>query len=125
MSIEKHVDYWRNSIEEDLVAAESLIDDGRFYHGLFLAHLAIEKVLMALVARKTGKLPRCSDNLIRLTEMAELETDTSRLEILQRFSTYQLMVLYPDHPRTELHFQTAYEELESAREMIEWLTAQL
>jgi HEPN domain-containing protein len=54
--IEKQVAYWRNGAAEDLQVAQDLIKRQRTRHGLFFLHLALEKLLKALVCRQTQDL---------------------------------------------------------------------
>jgi hypothetical protein len=43
VDIEKQVVYWRLSAAEDWDVAEALVERGNPRHGLFFAHLALEK----------------------------------------------------------------------------------
>ena len=57
MDVQKQVDYWRTSGEEDMAAAMSLLEEGHLRHALFFAHLAIEKEIKACVVRRTCSVP--------------------------------------------------------------------
>ena len=111
--------------EEDIAAAETLMEKGHLRHALFFAHLAIEKILKAHVTRKTGDVPPRIHNLVRLAEMAEVALDPKRADFLRRFNLYQLEGRYPEMFEARLDAETANERLASAREMVEWLTARL
>jgi len=125
MDVEKQVDYWRSGGQEDIAAAEALVSKGYLRHGLFFAHLAIEKILKAHVTRKTGEMPPRIHNLIRLAEIAELALDAKRADFLRRFNLYQLEGRYPEASEATVNAETASERLTSAKEAIEWLTAKL
>jgi len=125
MDIVKQVDYWQLGSEEDIAAAEALVEKGYLRHGLFFAHLAVEKILKAHVVRKTAKTPPYIHNLIRLAEIAELALDSERLTSLRDLAAYQLAGRYPDMIKTPLDSRIAQEDLGSAKEMIEWLTMKL
>jgi len=125
MDIVKQVDYWRIGSEEDIAAAQVLVEKGHLRHGLFFAHLAIEKILKAHVVRKTGDAPPYIHNLIRLAEIAGLALDPERTDLLRRFNLYQLAGRYPDHGKIQLDNRIANERLSQAREMVEWLAARL
>jgi hypothetical protein len=56
IDIEKQVAYWREGAAEDWLVAVELVDLGRTRHGLFFAHLALEKMLKAHVCRVTQDL---------------------------------------------------------------------
>jgi len=51
--VEKTVSYWLSGAEYDLETAESLYQAGKYPYALFLGHLAIEKLLKALVVKET------------------------------------------------------------------------
>lgn len=70
IDINKQINYWRNSAIEDWEVARELLKSGRVRHGLFFAHLAIEKLLKAHVCRSTKDLAPRIHNLVRLADMA-------------------------------------------------------
>ncbi len=49
IDIEKQIAYWRDGSIEDWQVAQELISNGRIRHGLFFAHLSLEKLLKAHV----------------------------------------------------------------------------
>lgn len=53
IDITKQVEYWQAGALEDWQVAVELIETGRTRHGLFFAHLALEKLLKAFVCRAT------------------------------------------------------------------------
>ena len=63
MDVSKQVDYRRIGGQEDLAAAKSLLEKGHLRHGLFFAHLALEKLLKAHVTRQTKDIPPRIHNL--------------------------------------------------------------
>jgi len=125
MDTVKQIEYWRSGSEEDIAAASSLIEKRHLRHGLFFAHLAIEKILKAHVVRKTGKEPPYIHNLIRLAEIAELALDPDRTDLIRRFNLYQLAGRYPDRGHARLDTEIAKERLMQAQEMVQWLMAKL
>ena len=51
-NIQKQIDYWRNRAMEDYEVAKNPIDQKKVRHGLFFAHLALEKMLKAHVVKR-------------------------------------------------------------------------
>ena len=45
ININKQIEYWVITGKEDWEVAEELVNNNRTRHGLFFAHLALEKVL--------------------------------------------------------------------------------
>ena len=54
IDIAKQIAYWRVGAEEDWVVAQKLVADESIRHGLFFAHLALEKILKAHVSGDSG-----------------------------------------------------------------------
>ncbi|MFH0980834.1 MAG: HEPN domain-containing protein [Planctomycetota bacterium] len=125
MDVQKQIDYWVASAEEDFAAAHSLFDKGHLRHALFFAHLALEKMLKAHVTQKTAKVPPRTHNLLRLAELAGLVLEPVREVFLRGFGVYQLEGRYPDSAQVSLDLETARGELSGAWEMLEWFKTQL
>ena len=125
MDVQKQIDFWRTSSDEDFAAAESLLEKGHLRHCLFFAHLAIEKMLKAHVTRQTKDVPPRIHNLIRLAEIAELPLSPEQARLLPGFGAYQLEGRYPDSEQVLLDLQAVRGKLALAEEMLKWLKAQL
>ena len=119
------VEYWRKGSEEDLAAAQSLLEKGHLRHSLFFAHLAIEKMLKAFVTRQTKEDPPRIHSLIRLARCAGLRLDQDREDFLREFGEYQLEGRYPDSQQLQLSGDYVHHELSRAQEMLAWLKQQL
>lgn len=125
MDVQKQIEFWKASAEEDFAAAESLLEKGHFRHCLFFAHLAVEKMLKAHVTRQTSDIPPRIHNLVRLAESAELRLSPEQARFLRGFDVYQLEGRYPDSAQVLLDLETAQAKLTLAEEMLKWLKAQL
>jgi len=66
VDIGKQILHWRGGADEDWAVAMELIGHDKIRHGLFIAHLALEKTLKAHVCRATGELAPRTHNLARL-----------------------------------------------------------
>jgi HEPN domain-containing protein len=73
--IQKHINYWIDGAEDDLITAELLIQQKRIIHGLFFCHLVIEKAIKAYYVKVVGEVAPRSHNLFYLSEKAELIYD--------------------------------------------------
>ncbi|MCK4626058.1 MAG: HEPN domain-containing protein [Phycisphaerae bacterium] len=125
MDVQKQVDYWRMSGEEDIAAARSLLDKGHLRHAMFFAHLAIEKVLKAHVTRRTSAVPPRTHSLVRLVEISVLSVTSEQDAFLRRFGMYQLEGRYPDSEQVPLNQDAAIRDLSQAQEMLTWLVERL
>jgi HEPN domain-containing protein len=124
IDIQKQINYWRNGSQEDWEVAGELIEHGRTRHGLFFAHLALEKILKAHVCRVTDDLAPKTHNLARLAQLAGLAFSETQQIFLARFDQYQLEGRYPDKLPQPLKIDEAKQELEKAEEILQWLINQ-
>ena len=125
MDVQKQVDYWRIGGQEDLAAAKSLLEKGHLRHGLFFAHLALEKLLKAHVTQQTKDVPPRIHNLARLVEIAKLSISSEQSSLLNEFGVYQLEGRYPDSVELNLDPVFAHGEITRAEELLNWLIKQL
>ena len=125
VDVQKQIDYWQTSSNEDFAAAESLLEEGHTRHCLFFAHLAIEKMLKAHVTRQTNDIPPRIHNLVRLAEKAELTLNAEQITFLRSFDIFQLEGRYPDSTQILMDSKAAREKLSKAGDTIKWLKAQL
>ncbi len=124
IDIDKQVHYWQSGAEEALRSAELLIANGRWALGLFLAHLALEKILKALVVRKVRELPPRTHDLLWLARLAAAEPPAHILAALGEFQAYCLAGRYPDSGSADMDEPMAKSELARAREAYTWLQNQ-
>jgi HEPN domain-containing protein len=125
MDVQKQVEFWRVSAEEDFSAAESLLEKGHFRHSLFFAHLAVEKMLKANVTKQIKDIPPRIHNLIRLAELAGHKLDAEQEQFLREFNVYQLEGRYPDSHEILLTADFVKKEILRAKKMLLWLKKQL
>ncbi len=125
MDIDQQINYWVVSSEEDFAAAQSLLEKGHLRHSLFFAHLAIEKMLKAHVVVATKNIPPKIHDLVRLAEIARLDLNETQENCLLDFRTYLLEGRYPDSQQMPLDKIFVKQELARAKEILEWLKAQL
>jgi HEPN domain-containing protein len=96
IDIAKQITYWRDSAKEDLDVARQLVDNGRTRHGLFFAHMALEKILKANICKHTQDLAPRLHNLSRLADLAALTLDTGNIEVLAEMNTFHIEGRYPE-----------------------------
>jgi len=96
MEVQKQIEYWINTANDDLQTAELLIDNNRIMFGLFLCHLCIEKGIKAHVSRCTNNVPPKVHNLSYLIEKTDLELSDDQLLFCDTLMYYQLEGRYPE-----------------------------
>ncbi|MEO5333133.1 MAG: HEPN domain-containing protein [Magnetococcus sp. YQC-5] len=125
MNVDKQVDYWRIGSDQDWKVAVDLINREEHRHGLFLLHLAMEKLLKALVCRVTKEFPPRTHNLLTLRESAELELSLDWLELLGRINALCLLGRYPDDPMETIPKPVARQYITEAEKVRQWLLQKL
>jgi len=125
VDISLQIAYWRTGAGEDWEAARQLVDGGKARHGLFFAHLALEKLLKAHVCKRTQKIAPKLHNLVRLAEMAELDLDAYHLDILAEMNEFNLEGRYPITYVTPPSQKEALAYMNESKVVFEWLTRQL
>ncbi len=101
------------------------MQDGKSRHGLFFAHLALEKILKALVCRRTHDAPPKIHNLTRLSELAGLRLDAQQARTLAAMNQFNLEGRYPESYTPQLTPEKAAECVARSQEVLTWLTRQL
>ena len=96
IDIAKQIAYWRDGAQEDWTVARELVDRGRNRHGLFFAHLALEKILKAHVCAKTRDIPPRIHNLLILAEIAGLRLSQGYRKTLAALNAFCLAGRYPE-----------------------------
>lgn len=121
VDISKVVAHLRAGAREDWDVATDLVERGRLRHGLFFAHLALEKALKAKVSEATGEVASRPHDLLRLADLARLDLDPNRRDTLARMNAYALAGRYPDTLGTSITSDAARARLSEAKGVFEWL----
>jgi HEPN domain-containing protein len=123
VNIPKHINYWKESAREDFAVAGELVEKGRYRHGLFFAHLALEKLIKAHVCKTTTTLAPKIHNLIRLAELAQLQLSEQAVKSLAKLNEFNLEGRYPII--SPLSDSEARDYMDKTVEVFEWLMKQL
>lgn len=123
--IEKQVAYWRDGAVEDWQVAQDLIRRRQVRHGLFFAHLALEKILKAHVCRQTQDLAPRIHSLVKLAEIAGLPIEREQIKLLAEVNAFNLAGRYPDMIAPPLLPAEARTYLRRMGEVFQWLMSQL
>lgn len=96
IDIGKQVAHWRNSAIEDWSVAQDLVSRGKVRHGLFFAHLTLEKTIKAHVCKATGELASKIHNLVRLSQIADLALSEDQIDLLAEVNEFNIEGRYPE-----------------------------
>ena len=92
----KTIEYWIEGAMYDLETGKNLLQAKRYPYALFLGHLAIEKVLKALVVKETGEHAPYTHSLIILIKKTNIEITEEILNKLAEYTEFNIEARYPD-----------------------------
>jgi len=100
MSAENHqrkiIEYWRKLSEYDFGTAKNLFEAKRYPYCLFFCHLAIEKILKALVVREILEHAPYTHNLVDLAKKTNLDFSEEQKTLLADLTEFNLEARYPE-----------------------------
>ena len=94
--VDKTIKYWLDSAMYDLETGKSLLEIKRFPYALFLGHLALEKVLKALVVKTTKEHAPYTHALTLLAKKTKIEMPESIIDQLAEYTEFHIESRYPD-----------------------------
>lgn len=125
--IEKTVSYWKEGAEYDMGVAEVLFQTGKYPYALFIGHLALEKLLKALVVKNTKIHAPFTHSLPLLAQKAMLAIPEEFLVKLREFMEFHFEARYPREQRafytkcTKAYTRQKFNEI---LEVYQWLKNQ-
>ena len=122
VDIKKQISYWKENAVEDWAVAQQLLGSGRTRHGLFFAHLALEKMLKALVCKNTGDLAPRIHNLNRLIDLAGVVSSPVQSDILAEMNAFHIEGRYPEMLTKPPTSEEVARYMKRAEEVFRWLT---
>ena len=96
MEKEEIIDHWLQSAEDNSRIAEDLFKLSHFSWCLFMWHLAIEKVLKAIIV-KLDKEVTYTHDLVKLAQNAEIDLSNDQINELEEIKSYNLEARYDDY----------------------------
>ena len=129
MNKRNHIEYWINSADSDLTAAEALFESAKYDWCLFIAHLVLEKALKAnFVSTNDNKNPPRIHNLVKLAELSFLKLSVEEKLFLDEVNDFNIATRYPDY-KQKFHNICTKDFTEKyflrIKEFFKWLKSQL
>lgn len=95
LSKKEKINFWVKSAKEELANANALFKTKRYVGCLFFGHLAVEKILKALV-EKTDKNPPYTHDLKILAKLSGIPLEESQVRLITEINTFNLKTRYED-----------------------------
>ncbi len=119
---------WAAQARYDLDTARAMLDSERYLYVVFCCQQAVEKMLKAVIAERTGQCPPRLHNLLKLAEDAGVKLDPGQTVLLEDLSRYYIQSRYPeeipalarglDRPRGQ-------QVLNQTEDVLQWLSSTL
>ncbi len=128
IDVEKTIGYWLESAAYDLETGKTLLRSKKYPYALFFGHLAVEKVLKALVVKQTGDHAPFTHSLVMLAGKSALEIPEAMVDLLAEFMEFHTEARYPDakmdfYQKCKKEF--AQEKFKEIKEVYTWLRKKL
>lgn len=122
--LSEQIRYWQASAERNLKAALDLYENKHLDSSLFFCHLALEKLLKALLIQHTKKPAPYLHDLAKLASLAKIPLDETHLEDLRIITTFNIAARYDEvkfqfYKKCTPTFTKKY--LEITKHLFQWL----
>jgi len=90
------IKYWKELSDYDIKTAEFMLESKRYPYCLFMCHLSIEKILKALIVKKTKDHAPYSHNLINLGKITDIDFSEEDKALIADLTEFNLEARYPE-----------------------------
>ena len=119
---------WAAQSLYDIETAKAMLDAGRYLYVLFCCQQAVEKMLKALIAKRTRELPPRLHNLMRLAEVASLTIPEDTAHLFRRLTDFYIASRYPEEFEAatwNVDASQVQQTYVATEEVLRWLSAVL
>lgn len=125
---EKLANHWVSRSEMDFDTMNNLFNSKDYHWALFIGHLVIEKLLKAVVIKKTNSMAPYTHDLRRLAFSAGLDLTEEQKYWLDTITTFNLNARYDDdkqnfYKKCTLEYTIVW--MENIKTLREWIKTKL
>lgn len=127
-NVEKTVAYWLEQAEYDIGVADAMYQTKKFPYALFMGHLALEKLLKAMVVKISGEHAPHTHSLPLLADKLTFEVPQEIKKKLARFMEFYFESRYPDKQKDfyrKCSKEFTKDNLKQIKEIFIWLKQRL
>ena len=122
--LKKQINYWLKLAEEDWRAAQGLFKLKHYSACLFFCHLALEKILKALVVQRTQQPAPYLHDLERLALLAKISLTKNQRKYLKTITKFNIAARYDNiklafHKRCTPSYTRKYFKI--TKNLYQWL----
>jgi len=122
------VERWSEQARYDFETASAMLDSGRYLYVVFCCQQAVEKMIKAVIVKRTNSFPPRIHALIRLAEAASLDLTDERAQFFRELSNYYIQSRYPEEIpvlAAEMSRDQAYRIFKQTEESVKWLNSMI
>jgi len=126
--VEKTVQYWFEGAEYDMGVADAMFKTKKYPYALFMGHLALEKLLKALIVKTTRKHAPYTHSLSLLASKLDIDIPQKTVKRLARFMEFHFEARYPNEQKEfykKCTKEFANKKLQEIKEVFTWLKERL
>jgi HEPN domain-containing protein len=119
---------WAQQARYDFDTARAMLDSGRYLYVLFCCQQAVEKMLKAVIAERSGQCPPRLHNLLRLAEHGGVDLGQSQTALMEDLSRYYVQSRYPEEIPVlsrGVDGQKCVHVLDQTEDVLQWLSLML
>lgn len=95
----KTIKYWLDGAKYDMGVANAMFKTRKYPYALFMGHLALEKLLKALVVKNTKKHAPYTHSLDKLAKKSKIDMPEEMLIKLREFMEFHFEARYPSEQK--------------------------
>ncbi len=97
INIKEVIEYWKKSAENNFETAEFLYNGKRYSDSLFFCHLMLEKILKALVVKKTNTHAPYTHKLVDLAKKADINLGIEQIRNFTTINDFNIAGRYDEY----------------------------
>jgi HEPN domain-containing protein len=121
-------DHWVSISEKDYATMQHLFESKDYHWSLFIGHLVLERLLKAIIVKRTNEHAPHSHDLRRLAKLSGLEFSPVHTGWFDTITTFTINARYDSYKQSfykkcTLEFTTHW--IDKIKELREWIKARL